>query len=92
MSHNFSNVKFNSKVYNNATTKWKDFEEGVYKIEDKVLLTSKFGESYILELVDEQDNTTKVYTPKAVTKYLKDNNPKYIKVINKNGINQAQFP
>ena len=48
-------------------------------IEYNVPIISKFGESYILELIDEQDNTTKVYKPKAVTIYLKDNTPKYIK-------------
>ena len=91
MTHNFDNVKFNNKLYNNTAKKWKDFDEGVYKIVDKLSVMGKFGQNYILEVVDKHDNVSKVYTPKEITEYLHKNSPKFIKVVNNNGVNQAQF-
>ena len=87
----FNNINFSEKLYNTPATRWKDFTEGVYKIVDKNIVVSKFGQSYLLELKDKDDNICKVYTPNEITEYLHKSNPKFIKVVNNNGVNQAQF-
>ena len=69
----------------------KDFEEGAYKIVDKLSVVGNFGQSNVLEVADKHDNVSKVYTPKEITEYLHKSNPKFIKVVNNNGVNQAQF-
>ena len=51
----------------------------------------RFGQNYILEVVDTHNNVSKVYTPKEIIEYLYQNNPKCIKVLNNNGVNEVQF-
>ena len=79
------------KLYNKTAIKWREFQEGVHRIINKTIIASKFGRSYLLELSDKDDKTYNVYTPREVTDYLLLNSPKFMKVINNNGVNQAKF-
>ena len=46
----FNNIKFNDKLYNTAAIKWKEFPVGIYRTNNKSVVASKFGQSYILKL------------------------------------------
>ena len=79
MTHNFGNIKLDCKLYSYAAFKLKDFIERLYKMVDKLLVMSRFGQSYILEVVGEDDNMSEVYTAKAITEHLYKNSRKYTK-------------
>ena len=58
--HNFNNMKFDCKPYNDTVTKWKDFNKEVCKIAEKIVTIGKFRQNYNSEVVDGDDNVGKV--------------------------------
>ena len=88
---NFENLQFGETISTVKTQKWREFTPGVYKITNKSSIQSRYGQSYILDLLDENNDKHRVYTPKFITDYLNNNNPSYIKVSRNGDTNEAQF-
>ena len=87
----FNNIKFDFPLSPPIVFKWKEHPTGVYMIINKTLHQSKFGPSYILELQDDKNKVTRIYTPKYITEYLNIHNPRYIKLIKDDDTNKASF-
>ena len=87
----FNNIEFGETLISPTILKWKDHPAGIHAITSKKLNQSKYGPSYILELMNTEKKVSRVYTPKYVTEYLNHKNPKYIKLIKDGETNKAQF-
>ena len=54
-----------------------NFEEGMYKIMDKVAVIGKFGQYFVSEVVNQNDSARKVLKHKEIPEYLRQSSPKY---------------
>ena len=88
----FKHIKFEEQLQPATVFKWKEHPPGTYYIASKEQQQSKYGPTFILELVDSASKKiTKVYTPKYITTYLTTNTPAYVKLTKEGEHTRAQF-
>ena len=88
----FDNVTFGEAIVTPKIVQWKDLNTDIYRINKKTLMNGKYSTIFILDLENRKGDKYRVFTTKAITDFLHNNNPRFMKVAkNSDDYNIASF-